>query len=303
MWTKEKEQCAGSFRLKILWYCYKFTNKIVLKILFFPIYCVIFLFVKNAKKSSKQYREVLRAFCEENNVKFKNFSSFSHIYSYVDSVIDKFDACTLAKNLPNFIINENDDFKFLKSLLEAKNGCFLICSHLGNIEVLPAILTLKKDLPKTKCHAFMRVSQSPIFHKFFSKYFSCKDTTIIPVEDINIETSIEMKESLNKGHLVMMAGDRMSSFKDNENIKISFLGRKVLFPKGVFRFSQMMEVPVFFVICVKEKKNTYKVYFKNANKDFLTRDKVENLACEYANFLEDLVVKYPNQWFHFYDFF
>lgn len=302
-WTEEKEQCAGTLRLQLLWLFYRYTNKICLKILFFPIYCIIFMFVKKPKNASRKYRGILNNFCFKNNIYFKNFSTFSHIYAYADSMIDKFDACTLAKNLPFFTIDKDSDFKILKSFLDNKKGCFFICSHLGNIEVLPAILNVNKNLPQTMCHAFMKVSQSPIFHKFFKEHFLSKNTKIYPIENINIETSIEMKDFLDKGHIVMMAGDRTASKKENENIKVSFLGESVHFPKGTFRFSQMMEVPVFFIVCVKEKNNTYKIYIKKANDNFLKRSEVNALAQEYACFIESLMPLYSTQWFQFYDFF
>ena len=116
------------------------------------------------------------------------------------------------------------------------------------------------------------------------------------VEEIGVESAVEMKEAIGRGELVIMAGDRVSA-GSGSTLRRRFLGRDCAWPKGVYRFARLMESPVFAVTCVSTGWNRYEVHFAA-----LGNTEAEMLD-GFVSFLEKETVAHPGQWYQFYDFF
>lgn len=108
----------------------------------------------------------------------------------------------------------------------------------------------------------------------------------------------EMYDNLVRGDLVMMAGDRTSPNACTKYETVSFLGKMCNFPIGTFKFAKSLSHPVFAICVMNNGGEKYTVYVK-AIKSTTTKEMIS----EYAKFLEKLILKYPKQWFNFFDFF
>ena len=99
-----------------------------------------------------------------------------------------------------------------------------------------------------------------------------------------------------------MAGDRLSAQTEDKFYEISFLNRTIKLPLGIMRFILLLECPVYFIVCAKEQTK----YVIDYEKFIPAGDKKENLAKiqkEFGEFLEKNTLKYPYQFYHFYDLF
>ena len=125
-----------------------------------------------------------------------------------------------------------------------------------------------------------------------------------PVEEIGVETAMEIQEKLQKGEIVFMAGDRISAQNSSASFQANFLGHNVEFPIGTFRFAQMCNVPIYFISCVKIKNDKYKILLKKFEAENLSKKEVlKKLHKEFILFLEEHIKDYPLQFYHFYDMF
>lgn len=301
-WFEEKEQGAGIYRLELLWIIYKSFNKRVLKLILIPISFLIFLCAVSARKASRSYLSILNNYQRAHGLRVTKFSPFSHILSYVFAVVDKFDIYTLKKNIPEFV-SSNDDIETFKRSLSEGRGCFLISSHLGNGEAALGVLNSIQLLKPLRVHVFMQVSQSAIFHEFIKKHLSFEMVVFHAVEEIGIETAALIDDELKKGALVVMAGDRVSAKVPEKFERFSFLGKEVRFPSGVFKFVQLMNAPTFFIHCLKERGNSYRLFFKEVPEECFQKSHLRGFIQLYVKNLETLTLKYPLQWYHFYQFF
>ena len=68
-----------------------------------------------------------------------------------------------------------------------------------------------------------------------------------------------------------------------------------MWPKGAFKFAELMEAPVFGVTCINTGWNRYEVHV-------VELDRAAPLD-GYVRFLETETVAHPEQWYQFYDFF
>ena len=144
-WHTQREQSAGRIRLAILWQLYRLFGKGVLKLACIPVMAFIYPFARPAKKALCDFHAVLAEFAPSALPKsifhfpFSTFRLYRHLLGFAWSLADKMDACTLKKNLPTMSVRDDAGARAFQSLIAAKKGAFLISTHLGTIEVLPAL--------------------------------------------------------------------------------------------------------------------------------------------------------------------
>lgn len=291
-WHKQKEHGISSWKLNFLSGVYQIFGRTALKLILRPIVFFIWCFAKESRGASNKFRSVLNSFLLGKGESPFNFSSYQHMLFYAEILADKFVAFS-GGALPMRIV-ENDSWNCFSEIVSKSQGCFFICSHHGNIEALPAI-TYNKNGSFNKCiHAFMKVSQSPIFHGFIEKNTRVSQVIIHPTENIGISTGIEISNLLDSGNVVMMAGDRLNSSKNGVSVKI--LGKTCQLPLGVLKLAKFTGVPIFFVSCIKENK---RYVFEIKKSEGTLRE----IAEQFADFLEQQILKAPLNWANFYDFF
>ena len=293
-WYNIHEQSAGNLRLETLWWVYKIFGIKFLKLVLWFVCLFIVPFAKPARNASKKYRKILNAYEKKIERKETRFSSFSHIYAFACAMLDKMAASCDRRRKIKFAVHKNADWMQFQKYLEMNTGVFLICSHLGNIEALSAF----PDSSNKKMHAFMQVSQTSTFHKFMMRHSVTTNTIIYPTENIGIGIAGEMYDNLQRGDLVMMAGDRTSPNTPERFETVPFLGVDCRFPVGTFKFARSQSHPVFAICVVNVGAEKYGVYVKE-----IKADTIKEMIVDYARFLEKLVLAYPKQWFNFFDFF
>lgn len=292
-WASQKEQSAGRIRLFLIWSIYRYLGKTAAKILFLPAYLFIYPFCRPARAALRQYYDVLGI----------KGSTFRQILGFAWSMIDKSDACSLCKNPPRFTIEGDDGWM--------AGGCFLLSTHLGCIEVLPALRktwgetlssrgeTMSAKGASVKVHAFQQMGHNALFTEMFAKNIDPSQLTLHAVEDIGVETAVEMKDAIARGEIVLMAGDRLPASRGQTSrrreLERDIFGRRCTWPKGVFRFAAMMESPVYAIVCVKTGWNDYSVVAR--------RLEASDLLGGYVAFLEAQTRRHPLQWYQFYPFF
>ena len=132
-----------------------------------------------------------------------------------------------------------------------------------------------------------------IFTKVFMQHFDHSKIELHAVEEIGVETAVEMQEAIRRGERVIMAGDRTSAGSKGV-LRHRFLGRDCVWPKGAFKFAALMEAPVFGVTCIHTGWNRYEVH--------VTALGGETLLADYVRFLEAETMAHPEPWYQFYDF-
>lgn len=286
-WYQLKEQAAGTKRLFLMWYIYNIFGKNAVKFLAFFVTIFAFIGAKEPRRCSKKYLEIA-------GLKPSLLNQFRHFLEYSYSLVDRMEIFSGKFDFDNIVFNEPD---VIEEIINSKDGVFFICSHLGNIDVLRAFLY---KYPEQRVNVFLTEEHCKIFNGFIKMIEKETPVTTYPVEDIGIDTSIEIKEKLSGGEYVFIAGDRTS--KNSVNSEVELFSHKVKFPVGTFKLAQIMESPVYFV-CALRQDFGYRVYLKKFVTNLKRKDALKQMQCEYAKFIEKYTHKAPLQFFHFYDLF
>ena len=279
-----------------MWYAYVLFGKTFQKLVCVPVMVFIYPFARPAREALHEFYAVLRAYVRsrgtrdhagEQAITNPRSPIFTHLLGFAWSLADKTDACTLRKNLPRMSVRDDAGWRAFDSLVKSKKGAFLLSTHLGTIEVFPA---LGDDSPHV--HAFQQMGHDAVFTEVFARHLDASRLTLHPVEEIGVETAVRMQEAIGRGELVLMAGDRVSAGSDRV-LRHDFLGRQCVWPKGAFVFAKLMEAPVFFVTCVRIGWNAYEIHVR----EFMTPEGpfLPSLLDSYVRFLEEETLAHPEQ--------
>ena len=295
-WYEVKEQAAGHKRLMLLWYIYKVAGRKPVQFIVFFVTFFAFLGAPKIRKCSQKFQKIVSG-------NGSLLQAFKHFLNYAYTLIDVMEMYTDKFGIKNiYFTDENDKQTLFNDLLAKKGVCFL-CSHLGNTNAMRTFFKSGTEIDWIKVNMFLEVNQCKVFKNFLSEIAPDDPINVYPVENIDLTTSIDIKNKLNNGEIIFIAGDRISAHNADAVFSAEFLGHKASFPVGAFRFALMMDVPIYFIVCTRERDGRYAIRLKKFEFNGSRKEKIDELHKQYLKFLEDLTKKYPLQFYHFYDFF
>ena len=217
---------------------------------------------------------------------------YCHYFVFGQTLIDKIAMKAGLEKSYNF---EFDNYERFLQILNSGEGVVMIGAHVGCWEAGAGFFgTYGKKINIVMLDA----EHEQIKEVLNETAKEEKNYNIIPLNQNIIDAMLQMKVALNNGEYICFTGDR---FMGTDNtILIDFLGSKALFPKGLFQIAAKCRVPVVFYYSMREKNRTYRFIFEEP----IIEGKVtaEKLIEQYSRSLEKIVLKYPRQWFNFYDF-
>lgn len=285
-WDAQPQRGSGKIRMWLIFAVYRLLGKSFTKFVSFFIILCVYPWAGPVKDALRKFFAMrrLRVGCAGPQIAFP----FRVMLNFAWSMVDKMDACCLKKSVPTMTVRGDEGWM--------KGGCFLLSTHVGCIEVLPALRQRSPGgVPSPRVHAFQQMGRDAIYTSYFVRHLDKDQLTLHAVEDIGVETAVEMQDAIRRGEIVLMAGDRLSlGANRGAALKHEFLGCACEFPKGVFRFAKLMECPIYAISCVRVGWNAYEVEARRLGEDVLG---------DYVAFLESAALRFPEQWYQFYDFF
>jgi predicted LPLAT superfamily acyltransferase len=309
-WSAQKELSSSYFRLKLTLCLFKIFPAFVVKLLCFPVSLFYWAASGRARNFSR---------CFLNRVFYgtgKKPNPLKHILSFSLAFTEKLEAWAGKMkfdgiNFPEHGFRKNDIGGLIESL-EQKQGAVLICSHLGNAEMLRALANfnqtgLSRNIPVISIVDF---SVTAYFNRMLKELTPDSTKQVISAENVGADTVIMLSERIASGGLLVIAGDRTSA-TTKDNLSIKFFGKDADFPFGVFLLAALLEAPVYFVFSLRNRDITlfpkYEMYVHRSSVDFACPRKerasrIFECASEYAAMLENYCRAHPYQWYNFYDF-
>lgn len=311
-WYKMKERAAGEKRLLFMWYVYKFAGKKAVCFLTFFVCLCTFLSSKQVRNYARRNLTVISDYCKANGKKVIKpviFNCFKNVFNFALTLVDNMEIFAGDYDVEKIYFDTEDNKKQFYADMRARKGMFCIFSHNGNINVLRMFSKNKDPYERSDVNVFLSKDQCKIFNSFLkkiqenSKQKLYNAVSLFPVEDIGIDTSIEIKQKLDNGEIVFMAGDRLSSGTANLTFCHKFFDRDINFPAGTFKMAQLMETPVYFIAALKNKKDTCKIYLKKFTPLQSKKETLKKMQDEYVEFVQNITMIDPLQFYHFYGFF
>ena len=208
---------------------------------------------------------------------------------------------------------QQDDITTIWKELEQGKGALLICSHLGNMEMLRAIadygeIGVSRKVPVISIVDFAVTAG---FNQMIEEANSSSMHNIISAYDIGPDTIVMLQEHVARGGIVVIAGDRSSADTPDRNYAIDFLGSPAQFPQGPFIMASLLDCPAYFVFAARRRPLSvsaeYNMHIHKTGVEFSgTRGEkkiqIRQMAEEFVCWLEKYCNKYPLQWYNFYEY-
>lgn len=246
-----------------------------------------FLFLKKSNKAIFYYFN--------QRLGYSNFKSkkmvFKSYYTFGQTIIDKI---SISAGMRNKFTYEFDGIEILKNLLAEKKGGVLISAHVGNFEIAEHFLgDIDIDFQ-------INLVTTDLEHSDIKKYLETvtqKPTVKFIIIKDDLSHIFEINAALANNELVCFTGDRY--FEGTKSLSEKILGQEANFPAGPFLIASRLKVPVVFVYVMKEPNLHYHLYAREAAVKH--RDE-KGLLKAYIESVENILQKYPLQWFNYFDF-
>lgn len=226
---------------------------------------------------------------------YSPFKSFVNVYlnhfTFGQVILDRFAFYSGKRFNINIIGNEK-----YEELINGENGFLMLSSHVGNYELAGYHLKAKNK----SIYALIYGGETETVMKNRNKMFEGHNINMIPVTS-DMSHLFEINNALREGNIVSMPGDRI--FGSTKYLDLMFLGENAKFPLGPFAIAAQREVPILSVFVMKESTNNYTIYVKRIDSTATNRkERIDFMAKQFVSNLEEVILKYPKQWFNYYNF-
>ena len=208
---------------------------------------------------------------------------YRSFYHFGQAIIDRF---AVYAGQQFGVTVENRDLYYGR--VHNKDGFIMLFSHVGNTEIAGYFLST----PDKPLHILAYGGESPVVMEHRRQVLARNNIDMITVQPNDMNHIYHIGEVLQRGEILAAAADRRSG---EATVTCTFMGKPALFPSGPFRICQVVKQPVLLVFVIKEDAKTYHVHCKQLQPS-------GDIASQYAQAVEYFALKYPYQWFNFYDF-
>ncbi|WP_428028710.1 lysophospholipid acyltransferase family protein [Arcobacter sp.] len=281
----QTKQRGSGWSIQLVFNMYKIFGYNFIYYLMYPVTFFYFIFASNVKESLKIYYETL-------GLKFTNLIYFEHLRMFAICMVDRF----ISKVSPSDYKYIYDDKEELTDILNS--GKILLLSHYGGWATASNTPHIKNKINIVMKEVLLN-SIKNIENSIENKNYK---VNIIDLNEGGVSSSIKIANALLSDEIVAMMGDRSNEKKYNEKVK--FFDKYAGFNKNPFQIAYKLKKPIVIFFVSNIAKQTYEVKYFNIELNFNLKEKeaIDIAIKEYVKLFEDILLKYPNQWFNFYNF-
>jgi predicted LPLAT superfamily acyltransferase len=309
-WSRKRERGGGAWQLRLMLALYRRLGTRGIRAILYP---VVFFFFLSPSLRRESFRFLVRISALRSEPAPRARDVFRHLFSFAFSLVEKIAAWSRDMGLERLAL-KTPDAGGLAELLAGGSGAFVICSHLGNTEMLRALANteVSRILPRFGITSIVDFSGTARFNRLLEEVNPDSMVRLVSALDMGPDTIIVLRERIAAGELVVIAGDRTPARGGSGGVsEVGFLGEPAYFPQGAFVLASLMDAPVYFMFAVREDDgrfdSPYGFYVWRARTDVTgsrreRRAKIRALTEEFAGHLGTLCLAHPFQWYNFFDF-
>ncbi len=276
------------FGRALLHFFIKYFGKKVMVLITFP---VVFYFMVTQEKVRKGVLKYWMAVYPNQSKIFYYKQIYKHYATFGDTLVDRISS--------HCIIQNHDADQIVCDEINNNRGIILLCSHIGGYNFY------RFKLDNHKVHVIMSKGESQGNKKNYTLFDHHNRDNIELLDPYNPNTIFQTAEVLNNKGIIAIMGDRVVHSNLKSNMEIPFLKYKRQFPLGPWQLAYITQATVICIFIVKQDREYHLVYkdpirfsqVNSQNKSII----IQNALLKYAHYIEEIVKKYPHQWFNFGD--
>ncbi len=295
-WIAER---GTSWGLHFCLYSYRLLGRRGFQVILMPIILYFYLTGGAQRRASRQF--LSRSFAAKGWPGQPGFfDGYRHFHAFALRGLDTF--IGWAKAMPAEAI-QLGDVAALPAAIAEQRGALLIVAHLGNVDVARAMLD-----PETRARLLILVHtrHAENYNKVLREFEPEAGVNTFQVSELGPETAITLRERIEQGYWVVIAGDRTPVMSLGRTVEAQFLGQAAPFSAGPYILASLLECPVYLLFCLREGDHYRLSFEKFAERIHLPRaerrQRLQDYAGKYAVRLQEYALRDPYQWYNFFDF-
>jgi predicted LPLAT superfamily acyltransferase len=278
---------------------YRLFGRLPFRLCLYPVVFCYWVTRADARRASLDYLQRLQAAHQVFDKPPNWRTSVRHFVCFAETLLDK----TLA--MGGHYPEKRLSFEGREAVvadLEAGRGGVVITAHLGCLELLQAIASLRAG---PKINILVHTAHAQRFNRILHRLNPESHVRLLQVTEFSAATAMMLSDRVAAGELVAIAGDRIPVTGDRI-LKLPFLGKTASFPAGPYLMASLLACPVYLLACLHDGDGYRAQMHKLTDRIHLPRASRTSAMTAYADtfaaWLEQRLRESPLDWFNFYPF-
>jgi lauroyl/myristoyl acyltransferase len=290
-----------------IWYDHKYHNETNLKVvfaiiprlpkLFHPPIAVVTaaIFFLLLKKERRAIKSNLQQICGQNS--WLTWKTYKVFYSFCDFIVSYcYVPSANHKDLQSMVTGTDGAENKIKECLKESKGLIIWTAHMGNWEFAARLL----ETQGRRIYVARAVETGNPAEMALRRLMENQEMQSIDLDQPF--AAMKLLKALRGDDIVALQGDRVYR---NGAVDVPFFARNASFPIGPFVLAYVSGAPILPAVVIREKWLTYRVIVGEPIRLDNSMDRAEELDRGLrlaVNYLESVLIKYPDQWLNFFDF-
>jgi len=202
--------------------------------------------------------------------------------------------------LNKYLLPEEKGQRHIKGALADGNGAILIMPHLGHWE-LGGVLFAMRQCP---IHALTLKDPETDVQDFRDKMRNTLGIVTLHIDPSNYGNVLKLVKLLKDNQVIAMLGDR---FEGGKKAEVTFFNKRVIFPVGAMVLALNSGAPIIPVFTLIKPDGHYMAWMEEPihvtrTPGVSTEDLIAEKTQELATVFETVISRYPDQWYHFFNY-
>lgn len=223
-----------------------------------------------------------------------------HFQAFGEAILDKALGWTETPQESDFTLL---DPVLVRKTLDDPRGQLVIGSHFGNLEYCRGFM---QETHARTVNVLVHDRHSANFVAAMSRYSPDSRLNVFQVDELDVSLILLLKERLERGEWLFIAGDRIPLSGDNRTAAVTFLDHEARFPIGPYLLARTLACPVKLMFAWRDKNQVIVDLQDFSDGIDLPRKSrqaaLTDYATRFADALETVTRRAPYQWFNFYPF-
>jgi len=299
-WAKMSEAGALAGLRTMVW-IHAHLGRFAFSVVLVPVMAYFLVRRSAARQASRDFlRRVKREYPGSLKGNGSLWLSFRHFLAFGESLLD---GVIASMRPPTEFHMEPGERELHADLAQSSQGILLIGSHFGNLAYSRSIAQNHKNLV---VNILLYEQHAANFTTILADASPTSRLNLIQVTDLDLELALRLKEKVQHGEWVVIAGDRVPIRAGDNTCSATFFGETAKFPIGPYVLAKLLGCPVYLLHCFRTQ-GQYHVGIELFQNEITAsrrnrRRSYNNEVQKFATALERQVIREPLQWFNFYDF-
>ena len=228
--------------------------------------------------------------------------AFRHMLDFAARALETFGAWSGA--IPSSAL-EVETPETLAAMSADPRGRLLVVSHHGNADLSRALMSPEL---RRRLTILVHTSHAENYNRLLRQFSPEAAERTVQVTEIGPDTAIQLRDRIEQGEWIAIAGDRVPVLSEGRTVEAPFLGAPAPFSQGPWILAALLACPVSLLFCRRTERQTWRLSLEPFFDEAFEPPRKEREAAiaaataRYAERLEQECRRAPWQWYNFFDF-